>query len=95
MSCRVVLSIGEWCCRFLPSPSFTLQRPLAMICSMNASLKPARTYLKQFQQSPVLSSIARFVSYVVGAMLAWLLILSIVDESLIFSIDIADRKLYW
>jgi autophagy-related protein 9 len=49
---------------------------------MNASYKHAVEYLKQFP-SPIISMIAKFVSFVAGAFAAVLILIALIDESLV------------
>lgn len=49
---------------------------------LNSSYKHAVEYVKQFP-SPIISMIAKLVSYVAGAFAAVILLISLIDESLL------------
>ncbi len=49
---------------------------------LNASYKHAVEYLKQFL-SPIISMVAKFVSFVAGAFPAVLILIALIDESLV------------
>ena len=49
---------------------------------MNSSVEPASEYLKQFP-SPILSIIAKFISFVSGGFAAILIIIAFLEESLL------------
>ncbi|CAM6017248.1 unnamed protein product [Sphagnum balticum] len=60
---------------------------------LNASYKHAVEYLKQFP-SPIISMIAKFVSFVAGAFAAVLILIALIDESLVEG-HIGNRNLIW
>ncbi|KAM7496080.1 hypothetical protein LguiA_020494 [Lonicera macranthoides] len=60
---------------------------------MNSSLEPASEYLKQFP-SPILSIIAKFISFVSGGFAAILIIIAFLEESLLEG-HIFGRNLFW
>jgi len=61
---------------------------------INKSHTPANKYVKQFQV-PLLIIVARGVSFVLGALLALLLLFSLLDDSVPLHVEIFDRNLLW
>ncbi|XP_002982911.2 autophagy-related protein 9 [Selaginella moellendorffii] len=60
---------------------------------LNASYKPAVEYVKQFP-SPIVSKVAKFVSFVSGGLAAVLIIIAFLDESLLEA-QLFGRNLLW
>ena len=61
---------------------------------INKSYIPANKYIASFH-NPYISIFARFITYISGAFVAVLLVVSLLSEGALLYMHIADRNLLW
>jgi len=61
---------------------------------MNRSYESADKYDKQFE-TPLLSILARCLSYIAGGIVALLAILALIDDNILLQVTFLDRNLLW